>query len=81
MEMTYFLEQAAIDHSKFHCNIYAKEIGKHFPIRCLFPPDEIIQQSIIKKLERNVSLNITSFKPPGICLDPRDYSVFVCLLP
>ena len=24
MEMTYFLEQAAIDHRKIHCNIYAK---------------------------------------------------------
>lgn len=56
MEMTYFLEQAAIYHTKFHCNIYAKEIGKHFPIRCLFPLDEIIRQSIIKKLKRNISL-------------------------
>lgn len=69
MEMTYFLEQAAIYHTKFHCNLYAKEIGKHFSIRCLFPSDEIIRQSKIKKLKRNISLNNIYFKPRGVCFD------------
>lgn len=81
MEMTYFLEQAAIDLTKFHCNIYAKEIGKHFPVRCLFPPDETIRQSIIKKLKRNISLDIICLKPLDICFDFHDYFMFVCLLP
>lgn len=81
MEMTYFLEEPATYHTKFHCNIYAKEIGKHFLIRCLFPPDEIIRQRIIKKLERNISLSIVCFEPLGIRVDFRDYFVFVCLLP
>lgn len=79
--MVYFLEQAAAYHTKFHCNIYAKEMGKHFPIRCLFPPDDIIRQSVIKKLKRNISLNIIYFKPPGICFDFHDYFLPVCLLP
>lgn len=46
MEMTFF-EEAAIYYIKFHYSIYAKEIGKHFPVKVL------ISSSVNKKAQYN----------------------------